>query len=159
MASRRGKQDALRIVDPARAIHAIACAVGRDARRELVDLVVTAWVDAIPEHELAGHYRKALSGLAPEDLRELAGWPGTRGVAVAIPSREFLLGAFGSLGAARRDALRSAACLRGCAAFDAGVSERQVLDTVLPCLSRGQLTRLAREATELYLTDRLGTEN
>ncbi len=158
MASRRGKQDALRILDPARAIHAIADAVGREARRELVELVITAWVDTIPEHELADHYRKALAGLAPEDLRDVAGW-GSCGVAVAIPSREFLLGAFRSLGDGRREALRQAACLRGLSAFDAGVPELQVLDTVLPCLSRAQLTELAREATELYLTDRLGTEN
>lgn len=158
MAPRRGKQDALRILDPARAIHAIADAVGRDARRELVELVVTAWVDAIPEHELGEHYAKALAGLAPEDLRELAGW-GASGVAVAIPSREFLARAFSGLRGARRETLRIAACLRAASAFDAGVGELQVLNTVLPCLSRAQLTELAQECTELYFADRLGIEN
>ena len=123
-----------------------------------MELVVGAWVEVIPEHELADHYRKALAGLAPEDLRDVAGW-GACGVAVAIPSREFLLGAFRSLGEGRREALRQAACLRGISAFDAGVSELQVLTTVLPCLTRAQLTALARDATELYITDRLGTEN
>ena len=158
MASRRSRQDALRILDPARAIRAIADAVGRAARRELVELVVTAWVDAIPERELGEHYAKALAGLPPEDLRDVAGW-GASGVAVAIPSREFLVRAFASLGGARRETLRIAACLRAEAAFDAGVSEQQVLNTVLPFLSRAQLTELARESTELYVADRLGTEN
>ena len=158
MASRRGKQDALRILDPARSIHAIAAAVGRDARCELVELVVAAWADAVPEEELATHYAKALAGLVPEDLRELAGF-GAPGVAVAIPSREFLERSFSGLGGARREMLRVAACLRATSAFHAGIGELQVLNTVLPCLSRTQLTELARECTELYLTDRLGTEN
>jgi len=157
MASRRGNPRALRIIDPGRAIHAIAQAVGRDARRELVELVVMAWVELVPEHELAEHYAKALDGLAPEDLREVAGFGS--GGAVAIPSREFLLGAFRSPGACRREALRTAACLLGSAAFDSGVSELQVLETVLPSLSRAQLDELARACTELYLADRLGGEN
>jgi hypothetical protein len=154
---RRSKQGALRIIDPARAIHAIAEATGRDARRELVELVVTAWVDAIPDVELAGHYKKALAGLGHDELRELAGWPGSG--LVALPSREFLAGAFAALGPRRRELLRSAACLRAASAFDAGVSEAQVLATVLPCLSQAQLTKLARECTSLYLADRLGCEN
>jgi hypothetical protein len=158
MASRPGKQDALRILDPARAIHAIADAVGRDARLELVDLVVAAWADAIPEQELDEHFAKALAGLAPTELRELA-CCGAPGVPAAVPSREFLVRAFSGLGSARRKTLRIAASLRAVTAFSAGVSELQVLNTVLPCLSRAQLTELARECTQLYFTDRLGIEN
>jgi hypothetical protein len=137
----------------------IADSLGREARRELVELVVTAWVDAVPDSELERHYAKALDGLAPEDLREIAGWPGTSGVAVALANREFLLAAFAALGTRRREALRIAACLRGAAAFDAGVGEAPVLDSVLPCLSAAQLGELARECAELYMHDWLGGEN
>jgi hypothetical protein len=159
MSTRRDKPTALRVLDPARAIHAIADAIGREARRSLVELVVDAWVEAVPEGELARNYAKALAGLAPEDLREMAGWPGTSGATVALANRQFLLGAFAGLGDARRDALRQAARLRGDAAFEAGMSEVQVLATVLPCLEPARLHVLARECTELYLVDRLGAEN
>ncbi len=147
------------MIDPACAIRAIADSLGREARRSLVELVIEAWVEAIPETELASHYAKALDGLAPEDLREIAGWPGSSGVAVALPNRQFLLAAFSALGEQRREALRVAATLRGAAAFDAGVSELQVLGTVLPCLTEAQLDKLARATSELYLDDRLGGEN
>jgi hypothetical protein len=88
---RRDKPTALCTLDPARAVRAMADSLGRDARRELVELIVAAWVDAVPESELEGHFAKAIAGLAPEDLREIAGWPGTSGVAVALANREFLL--------------------------------------------------------------------
>jgi hypothetical protein len=156
---RRDKPTALCVLDPARAVRAIADALGREARRELVELVVDAWVDTVPEPELADNYAKALDGLAPDDLREVSGWPGTSGAAVAIANREFLLGAFSRLGDARRDTLRHAAHLRGLAAFEAGVSEVQVLATVLPALPAARLHALAHESTVLYLSDRLGGEN
>ncbi|HEX2702526.1 MAG TPA: hypothetical protein VHM72_03730 [Solirubrobacteraceae bacterium] len=159
MAIRRDKPTALRVLDAGRAIQVMADALGRDSRRELVELVVGAWVDAIPEHELAANYAKALAGLKPDDLRDVAGWPGTAGVAVALANREFLLSAFAGLGDARRETLRCAAALRAVAAFDAGVSEVQVLGTVLPCLSAGRLRALAEECSGLYLSDRLGGEN
>ncbi len=156
---RRDKPTALCVLDPARAVQAIADALGREARRELVELVVDAWVDSVPESELAEHYAKALDGLAPEDLRDVAGWGAGTGGPVALANRDFLLGAFSRLGDARRDTLRHAARLRGTAAFDAGVSEVQVLQTVLPSLPLARLHTLAHESTELYLSDRLGAAN
>jgi hypothetical protein len=159
MAIRRDKPAALRVLDAGRAIRVMANALGRDSRRELVELVVEAWVEAIPEHELAANYAKALAGLEPHDLREVAGWPGGGGTAVALANREFLLAAFAGLGDARRDALRRAASLRAVAAFDAGISEAQVLETVLPCLSPARLRSLAEDCSGLYLSDRLGGEN
>jgi hypothetical protein len=159
MAIRRDRPAALRLLDAGRAVRVMADALGRDARRALVELVVEAWVEAIPEHELAANYAKALVGLAPDDLREVAGWPGSGGTAVALANREFLLAAFAGLGDARRDALRRAASLRAVGAFDAGVSEAQVLETVLPCLSAARLRTLAHECSELYMSDRLGGEN
>jgi hypothetical protein len=159
MPIRRDKPAALCVLDPGRAVQAIADALGRDARRELVELVVDAWVDAVPETQLAGNYRKAIRGLAPEDLRELAGFPGTSCASVALANPEFLRGAFAGRGDGRRDALRRAARLRGLAAFDLGLSEVQVLAMVLPCLTPARLHALARDCTQLYIADRLGGEN
>jgi hypothetical protein len=159
MAIRRDRPAALRVLDAARAIRVMADALGRECRRELVELVVDAWVEAIPEHELADNYAKALAGLRPDDLREVAGWPGSAGTAVALANPAFLLAAFAGLADARRAALRRAAVLRAVAAFDSGVSEAQVLDTVLPCLSAARLRTLAHECSGLYIGDRLGGEN
>ena len=94
-----------------------------------------------------------------DSLRAVAGWPGSAGTAVALANREFLLAAFAGLGDARRDTLRRASVLRAVGAFDAGVSEAQVLATVLPCLSAARLRTLAHECSGLYLSDRLGGEN
>ena len=58
-----------------------------------------------------------------------------------------------------REALKIAAGFRGEEAFDAGVAEEQALETVLPRLSRQRSMELASECVELYLWDRLGSEN
>jgi hypothetical protein len=145
--------------EPAAAIRMFAESIGREARRELVELVVAAWVDAVPERELATHYEKAVSALSADDLRELAGWPGAGEGAVALANPQFLVAAFPSLAGRRRATLRRAACFRAVAAFDMGVTETKVLATVLPCLSRERLEQLARECSELYLADHLGAEN
>ena len=76
-----------------------------------------------------------------------------------IANKEFLLKAFTRLGEHRREALRIAAGFRGDDAFEAGVSEEQALDTVLPWLSRERTMELAAEAVELYCWDRLGSDN
>ena len=70
-----------------------------------------------------------------------------------------LLGVFGSLGDNRREALKIAAGFRGEEAFDAGISEEQALETVLPHLSRETCSDLAQECLDLYLWDRLGSDN
>ena len=54
---------------------------------------------------------------------------------------------------------RIAAGFRGEEAFEAGVSEEQAMETVLPHLSRERVTELAQECLELYLWDRLGCDN
>ena len=76
-----------------------------------------------------------------------------------VANKEFLLKAFAGLGEHRREALKIAAGFRGDEAFDAGVSEEQALDTVLPWLSEERAIDLAAEAIELYCWDRLGSEN
>ena len=58
-----------------------------------------------------------------------------------------------------REALKIAAGFRGEEAFQAGVSEQQALDTVLPRLSRERATELATECIQLYIWDRLGCDN
>ena len=147
-------------IEPHDAIRVIAESVGREARRQLVGEVVHAWVDEIPEPELAMHYARAVSGLDPDDLSMLAAWHASlETVGQPIANTDFLLSIFPSLGEYRREALKVAAGLSGEDAFDAGVTEEQALAKVLPHLSRSRATELANECIELYLWDRLGTPN
>ncbi len=146
-------------IEPKDAIRVIAESVGREARRQLLGELVRAWVDEIPEEELAAHYAKAVADLDEHDLSMLAAWHASLEVGHALANREFLLGAFPALGDNRREALKIAAGLRGEDAFNAGVAEEQALDTVLPWLSAERTMTLASEAVELYCWDRLGSEN
>jgi hypothetical protein len=150
---------ALCFVDPADAIRAIAESVGREARRQLLGEAVRAWVDEIPEQELESHYAKAIAELDDHDLSMLAAWHGTMESGQPIPNRDFLMGAFDSLGEHRREALKLAAGFRGEEAFEAGLTEERALDTVLEWLSPPRLMELAREAVELYIWDRGGSDN
>src|SRR6478735_5465659 len=146
-------------IEPQDAIRVIAESVGREARRQLLGELVRAWVDEIPEEQLASHYAKAVADLDEHDLSMLAAWHASLEVGHPIANREFLVNVFPSLGDNRREALKIAAGFRGEEAFDAGVAEEQALDTVLPFLSRERSIELASECLELYLWDRLGSEN
>jgi hypothetical protein len=146
-------------VDPADAIRAIADSVGREARRQLLGEAVRAWVDEIPEDELETHYARALSELDEHDLSMLAAWHGSLDVGQPLPNRDFLMGAFPSLGVHRREALKLAAGFRGEEAVDEGVSEERALETVLEWLPPERLMELAVEALELYVWDRAGSDN
>ena len=146
-------------IDPADAIRAIADSVGREARRQLLGEAVRAWVDEIPEEELGDHYAKAISELDEHDISMLSAWFGSMEVGQPVPNRDFLMGAFDSLGEHRREALKLAAGFRGEEAFEEGISEERALDTVLEFLSEPRLMELAREATELYVWDRAGSDN
>jgi hypothetical protein len=150
---------ALCFIEPQEAIRVIAETVGREARRQLLGEVVGAWVDGIPDDELLQHYAKAVEELDDDDLSMLAAWHASLEVGQPVPNKEFLLGAFPRLGEHRREALRIAAGFRGEEAFDAGVSEEQALETVLPWLTTERLVQLASEAVDLYVWDRLGSEN
>jgi hypothetical protein len=146
-------------IEPQEAIRVVAEAVGREARRQLLGEVVRAWVDEIPDDELQVHYAKAVEVLDAEDLSMLATWHASLEIGQPVPNKEFLVGAFPGLGEHRREALRIAAGFRGEEAFEAGVSEEQALDTVLPWLSDERARKLAAEAVELYCWDRLGSDN
>src|SRR5215210_2684404 len=150
---------ALCFIEPQDAIRVSAESVGRDARRELVGHVVHAWVDEIPEQELESHYVKAVADLDEHDLSMLAAWHASLEIGQPIANREFLVNAFPRLGRNRREALKIAAGFRGDEAFDNGVAEEQALETVLPFLSAKRSTQLARECLDLYLWDRLGSDN
>ena len=126
---------ALCFVDPADAVRAIADSVGREARRQLLGEAVRAWVDEIPDDELEIHYAKALSELDEHDLSMLAAWHGSLEAGQPVPNRDFLMGAFGSLGENRREALKLAAGFRGEEAVDAGVTEDDALELVLDRIS------------------------
>ena len=146
-------------VDPADAIRAIADSVGREARRQLLGEAVRAWVDEIPDEELQEHYAKAISELDEHDISMLSAWHASMNIAHPIPNRDFLINAFESLGAHRREALKLAAGFRGEEAVDAGVTEDDALELVLGLLAPPRLMQLAVEAVELYIWDRAGSDN
>jgi hypothetical protein len=146
-------------IEPQEAIRVMAESIGREARRQLLGEVVRAWVDEIPDDELESHYAKAIEELDDDDLSMLAAWHASMEVGQPVANKEFLMKAFPGLGVHRREALRIAAGFRGDEAFDAGVSEEQALDTVLPWLSAERQMELAAEAVELYCWDRLGSDN
>jgi hypothetical protein len=146
-------------IEPQDAIRVIAESVGREARRQLLGELVRAWVDEIPEEQLASHYAKAVADLDEHDLSMLAAWHASLEVGMPIANKEFLVGAFPALGDNRREALKIAAGLRGEDAMAAGVAEEQALETVLPWLSEQRATELLAECIELYCWDRLGSEN
>ena len=146
-------------IEPQQAIRVVAEAIGREARRQLVGEVVRAWVDEIPDDELEGHYAKAVEDLDEDDVSMLAAWHASLEVGQPIANKDFLLKAFPRLGEHRREALKIAAGFKGDEAFEAGVSEDQALDTVLPWLSEERLMELASEAIELYIWDRAGSDN
>ena len=146
-------------IEPQEAIRVMAESIGREARRQLLGEVVRAWVDEIPDDELEAHYAKAIDELDDDDLSMLAAWHASMEVGAPVANKEFLMKAFPGLGVHRREALRIAAGFRGDEAFEAGVSEEQALDTVLPWLSPGRAAELAAEAVELYCWDRLGSDN
>ena len=146
-------------IDPQEAIRVVAESVGREARRQLLGEVVRAWVDEIPDDELDQHYAKAVEVLDDDDLSMLAAWHASLEVGQPIANKDFLLSAFPRLGEHRREALRIAAGFRGDEAFEAGVSEEEALETVLPWLSEARMLELAAEAIDLYCWDRLGSDN
>ena len=146
-------------IEPQEAIRVMAESIGREARRQLLGEVVRAWVDEIPDDELESHYAKAIEELDDDDLSMLAAWHASMEVGQPVANKEFLMKAFPGLGVHRREALRIAAGFRGDEAFEAGVSEEQALDTVLPWLSAERQIELAAEAVELYCWDRLGSDN
>jgi hypothetical protein len=145
-------------IEPAEAVRVIADSIGRAAKRALLCEVIQAWVDDIPEEELAHHYTRAVHELDHEDLSMLAAWHATLEVGPPIASADFLLGAFDALGEHKRDALKLAARFRGDEAFLAGVGEDETLDIVLPWLSEPRLEQLAATALDIYVRDRLGTD-
>ena len=147
-------------IEPQDAIRVIAESVGREARRQLLGEVVRAWVDEIPECDLAAHYAKAVADLDEHDLSMLAAWHASMDVGRPIANREFLVSAYPSLeDDARREALKIAAGFRGEEAFSAGVGEEQAIETVLPWLSPERCEELLAECLELYMWDRLGCDN
>lgn len=146
-------------VDPADAIHVVSESVGREARRQLLGEALRSWVDEIPEDELRDQYARALAELDQDDLSLLAAWHSSMEVGHPVPSRDFLMGAFESLGEHRREALKLAAGFRGEDAVEDGTTEELALETVVGSLSPERLMALAEQALDLYVWDRIGSEN
>jgi hypothetical protein len=146
-------------VDPADAIHVISESIGREARRQLIGEALRAWVDEIPDEDLETQYARALSELDQDDLSLLAAWHSSMEVGQAVPNRDFLMGAFSSLGEHRREALKLAAGFRGEEVLEEGLTEELALETVVGWLSPERLMGLAEHAMELYIWDRIGSDN
>lgn len=146
-------------IEPHDAIRVIIESVGLEARRQLLSELIRAWVDDIPEGQLSAHYARAVHDLDDTDLSMLAAWHASLEIGHPIPSRDFLLGVFPTLGENRREALKLAAGFRGEEAFEAGISEEQALATVLPNLSHDRARELVEESLELYIWDRIGSDN
>src|SRR5829696_5557955 len=120
----------LYFIEPQDAIRVIAESVALEARRQLLGELVRAWVDEIPDEELASHYSKAVDDLDEHDLSMLAAWHASMEVGTPIANKEFLVSAFGALGENRREALKIAAGFRGEEAFESGVAEEQAMANV-----------------------------
>src|SRR3989454_7893046 len=118
-------------IDPADAIRAIADSVGREARRQLLGEAVRAWVDEIPDDELEAHYARAVAELDEHDISMLAAWHASMDVGHPVPNRDFLMGAFTSLGRHRREALKLAAGVRVEEAVGRGLTLEHAPDTAL----------------------------
>src|SRR5438477_8568198 len=95
---RQGAAMPLCFIEPQDAIRVIAESVGREARRQILGELVAAWVDEIPEQDLDAHYFKAVADLDEDDVSMLASWHASLEVGHPLPNKEFLLGAFPSLG-------------------------------------------------------------
>ena len=59
----------------------------------------------------------------------------------------------------RREALRVAAGCGGEGAWGSGISEERALATVVPSLSRARAEELVNESLELYVWDRIVSDN
>jgi hypothetical protein len=147
-------------IEPEDAVRVVADSVGREARRQLVTEVVHAWVNSLPDSELPIHYAEAIRALDSDDLTVLAAWHASLEVGQPVANRDFLIGAYGSLGHDdRREALRIAAGFRSDEAFESGSSDEEMLETVLPWLPPQQTMELAAEAMRIYIWDRIGSDN
>ena len=145
-------------IEPQDAIRVIAESVGREARRQLLGELVRAWVDEIPESELASHYAKAVADLDEHDLSMLAAWHASLEVGHPIANKDFLVGAFPTLGREpprgaedRRRLPRRGGVRRG-RGRGAGAG-----DACCPGSRASAATELAAECLELYCWDRLGS--
>lgn len=147
-------------IEPQDAVRVVADSVGREARRQLVTEVVHAWVNSLPDSELPIHYAEAIKALDEHDITVLAAWHASLEVGQPIANKDFLIGAFTSLGKDdRREALRIAAGFRSEEAFENGASDEEMLDTVLPWLPPKEIMELAGEAMRIYIWDRIGSDN
>lgn len=146
-------------IEPQDAVRAVAGSVGTDSRHQLLIEVIRAWVDSVPDDELEQHYARVITDLDEEDLTMLAAWHASLSVGAPIASRDFLVGAFHSLGEHRREALRIAAAFCGSSGVSPGLGPEDAMESVLPWLSQESQRELAAVALEIYVWDRLGTEN
>lgn len=146
-------------IEPKDAIRVISESVGREARRQLLCELIDAWVDEIPEEQLAGQYARAVSHLDEHDLSMLAAWHASLELGHPVPNRDFLLSVFPTLGDNQREALKIAAGFQGEDVFDQSIGEEKTVEDILPWLPNDRCSELIERCLELYCWDRLGTYN
>jgi hypothetical protein len=144
-------------VDPIEALLVISASLTREGRSQLYHEALTTWVDTIPDESLEAYYGNAIQELDEHDLAMLASWHGAYHAGPAVPNVEFLAGAFPALGDNRRAAVK---IVVGFFADDLPEAETEagLKETVVE-LSKDSMIVLLKEAVDIYIWDRLGTEN
>lgn len=156
----QGAGTGLCFIEPRDAIDMMAPTLDEDAKEILVDAAVSAWAGLVPEDELEKHYESALSKLDADDIDSLANWHGMRAERQVVPSAEFLLKLFPTLGSDRREALELASGMRVKAAvYEEELSIDEALEVTLAQLDEDGLMETARVALDLYVIAHAGSEN
>lgn len=156
----QGAGAGLCFVEPRAAIDIIVATLDDEAKEILLDAAISAWADMVPEAEMENHYASSLKGLDAQDIDSLAAWYGMRTERQVIPSAEFLLKLFPSLGEDRRVALELASGMRFKAAvYDEALTLEESLDTALGQLSEQGMMQVARVALERYVVAHAGSDN
>lgn len=138
-------------VDPREAIRTIADSLGRGAREQLLEAVVSAWVDSLTDSEMAQRYDTALESLEEESLVLLAEWHAKVNGGLPVANLGFFRGVFDALGARRREVLLLASTLSAREAFATGVDIAVSLRILLPTLEDSVLDGLLSRCTALYI--------
>lgn len=156
----QGAGTGLCFIQPRHAIDMIAATLDEERKEILLDASVSAWADLVPEDELEVHYSNAIEGLDDDDIDSLANWHYGLTERKVIPSVEFLLKLFPTLGADRREALELASGMRVKAAvYDEDLTIDEALETTLGQLGEAGMMETARVALDLYVIAHAGSDN
>jgi hypothetical protein len=156
----QGATAGLCFVEPREAIDMILATLDEETKEILLDASVSAWAAIVPDDELETHYEKAVSGLDAMDLDSLANWHGARTERSVVPSAEFLLKLFPTLGEDRREALELASGMRlKAAVYEETLTAQECLETTFALLSDEGMMQVAHVALGIYISFHAGSDN